>query len=127
MTPHRAWFRNGVTSTENSMSSKERAGRSGSARSTKQPLALNAAIREFSKSLGITKKLREYTVVTAWRDLVGEQIAKVTTPQRIENGTLHVSVATAPWRTELSMRKREIINKINHSLGKNVVADIRFR
>jgi predicted nucleic acid-binding Zn ribbon protein len=98
-----------------------------SAASTKQPLGLDTALRDFSKSLGITKKLREYSVVTSWEKLVGEQIAKVTTPQRIENGMLQVSVSNAPWRNELSMRKREIIEKINNSLGKKVIVDIRFR
>jgi len=85
------------------------------------------ALAQFSKSLGITKKLREYSVVTSWNSLVGEQIAKVATPQRIENGTLLVAVANAPWRSELSMRKREIIQKINQGLGQKIVVDIRFR
>jgi predicted nucleic acid-binding Zn ribbon protein len=90
-------------------------------------LALDVALAEFSKSLGITKKLREYSVVTSWKTLVGEQIAKVAAPQRIENGMLHVSVSNAPWRNELSLRKREIIEKINNGLGKKIVIDIRFR
>ncbi len=90
-------------------------------------MAFNAALNDFTSSLGITKKLREYNVVTSWEELVGEQIAKVAKPQRVENGVLFVSVASAPWRAELTMRRREIVERINAVIGKKVVQDIRFR
>lgn len=90
-------------------------------------MALNAALNDFTGSLGITKKLREYSVVTSWETLVGEQIARVAKPQRVEKGVLYVSVESAPWRAELTMRRREIIDRINASLAKKVVQDIRFR
>jgi predicted nucleic acid-binding Zn ribbon protein len=93
----------------------------------KQPLAFNAALNEFAASVGITKKLREYSVLTSWETIVGEQIARVAKPQRIDNKILLVAVTSAPWRTELSMRRREIIEKINTAVGKRVVQDIRFR
>jgi len=45
----------------------------------------------------------------------------------MENGVLFVGVATAPWRAELSMKRMEIMQKINALFGKNVVKEIRFR
>jgi len=90
-------------------------------------LAFDTALNEFAASVGITKKLREYNVLTSWETIVGEQIAKVSKPQRIENGILHVAVGSAPWRAELSMRRREMIEKINTAVGKKVVREIRFR
>ncbi len=107
------------------MSSRVRANRSGAAK--KQPLALSAAIGEFASSLGITKKLREYNVITSWEMIVGEQIAKVAIPQRVENKVLYVRVASAPWRSELTLRRLEIIEKINSMSGRQVIQDIRFR
>lgn len=91
------------------------------------PKPIATAITSFTSQLGITKKLRQYSVLTAWEEIVGEQIAKVTTAQRVENGVLYVSVATAPWRAELTMRKREIMQKIHSAVEKNVIKDIRFR
>ena len=90
-------------------------------------MAFSTALNEFASSVGITKKLREYNVLTSWETIVGEQIAKVAKPQRIDNRILLVTVASAPWRAELSMRRREIIEKINAAVGKRVVQDIRFR
>jgi predicted nucleic acid-binding Zn ribbon protein len=36
-------------------------------------------------------------------------------------------VTTAPWRAELSMKRLEILQKINRAVGADVVKDIRFR
>ena len=107
------------------MLSKGRAGRSTAAK--KQPLALDTALGELAASLGITRKLREYTVLTSWEKLVGEQIARVAKPQRVENGILIVAVESAPWRAELTLRRREILEKINASTGRKAITDIRFR
>jgi predicted nucleic acid-binding Zn ribbon protein len=91
------------------------------------PKPVGDVLAELTLNLGIDKTLDQYGVVTGWEALVGEQIARAATPQRMENGILFVGVRTAPWRAELTMRRREIIDKINHALGKRVVSDIRFR
>jgi len=79
------------------------------------------------KSLGLRKTLDDYGVLTAWASVVGERIAAVSTALRIEKGVLFVGVTTAPWRTELSLQRIEIIRKLNAAVGKNVVKEIRFR
>ena len=88
---------------------------------------MGAAIRDLAKHLGLEKNLEDYQVVTSWAEIVGEQIAKVTQAQRMENGVLFVGVSTAPWRAELSMKRMEIMQKINALFGRNVVKEIRFR
>ncbi len=92
-----------------------------------QPRPVGAAIRDLARHLGLEKNLDDFQVITSWPEIVGEQIAKVAQAQRMENGVLFVSVSTAPWRTELSMKRIEIMEKINAALGKNVVKEIRFR
>jgi predicted nucleic acid-binding Zn ribbon protein len=109
------------------MLKKGRAARSTSGAVKKQPLALNAALNDLVANLGIARKLREYNAITSWETIVGEQIARVSKAQRIDNGVLYVEVASAPWRAELSMRRREITEKINAAAGKRIVHDIRFR
>ena len=93
----------------------------------KYPKGIAQAIAEATAALGIDQTLRRYAVITGWKDVVGEQIARVTKPQRLENGILYVSVKTAPWRAELSLKRREIIEKLNTAAGSRVVNDIRFR
>ncbi len=93
----------------------------------KAPKGVAQAIAEFAAALGIDQTLRRYSVITGWEETVGEQIARVARPQRIENGVLYVSVTTAPWRAELSLKRLEIIAKLNEAAGSKVVKDIRFR
>jgi predicted nucleic acid-binding Zn ribbon protein len=45
----------------------------------------------------------------------------------MENGVLYVGVATAPWRAELSMKRLELVEKLNKRVGTRVLSDIRFR
>jgi predicted nucleic acid-binding Zn ribbon protein len=88
---------------------------------------VSAGLADLVASLGIDGTLRRYAVIAGWAEVVGDQIAKVTTPQRMENGVLFVSVKTAPWRAELSMKRLEIMRKLNAAAGAQVVRDIRFR
>jgi predicted nucleic acid-binding Zn ribbon protein len=80
-----------------------------------------------ARQLGIKKKLKQFSVITSWPQIVGEQVARATEAERIENGILFVKTATASWRTELTMRRMEILEKINAAAGSNIVKDIRFR
>ncbi len=91
------------------------------------PVPISAAITELVSSLGIDGTLRRYSVIARWAEVVGEQIARVTEPQRIEHGVLFVSVKTAPWRAELSLKRLEIMKKLNTAAGADVIRDIRFR
>jgi predicted nucleic acid-binding Zn ribbon protein len=93
----------------------------------RQPRALGGALEELVTTIGIAAPLRRFSVLTSWEEIVGEQVAKVALPERIEDGVLIVRVATAPWRAELTMRRGEILEKIVESVGAGIVRDIRFR
>ena len=88
--------------------------------------AIGKAIQELALSFGIDKKLEQYEAVTQWAAIVGPQIAKETEPQKIEKGLLLVRVRKSVWRNELTMRKAEIITKLNKAIGNNAVKEIKF-
>jgi predicted nucleic acid-binding Zn ribbon protein len=87
---------------------------------------LGETLEELVDKLGIKKKLQEYEAVERWEEIVGQQIGRVTSATGITKGVLFVRVRTGTWRNELTMRKREIIRKINLVLGEEIVTDIRF-
>ena len=101
--------------------------RKGSRRARGSPEPVGSAISSLASQLGISKTLRQYSVITSWKAVVGEQIAKVSKAEYVQNGILYVSVATAPWRAELTMRKKEILEKISVTINRGAVKDIRFR
>lgn len=88
---------------------------------------MGLVLDKFVHSLGITKKMKQFSVITSWPEIVGEQVARVTEAERIDNGILFVKTATAPWRNELTMRRMEILEKVNSAAGSKLVKEIRFR
>lgn len=90
-------------------------------------LPLGTVLNSLIKTLGIEKNIEQYKIFDLWNTIVGEQIAKVAQPERIHNGVLIVAVSNAPWRTELTFRKKEILEKIHLTLNSTSITDIRFR
>ena len=88
---------------------------------------IGSAIDELVNVLGIQKKLQEYDAVVYWESVVGERVAQMTTATRILQGVLFVHVKTSTWRNELTLRKKEIISKLNMTIGSNAVKDIKFQ
>jgi predicted nucleic acid-binding Zn ribbon protein len=65
-------------------------------------------------------------VFAAWDDVVGDA-SEHARPFRFRGSTLIVEVIAPVWLTELSMRKADIINRLERTVGKKVVEDIRFQ
>ncbi len=92
----------------------------------RSPVSLQVALEQLLDRLGVGDRVREYEAVTAWSDVVGEKIAGVTRAVGIRRGQLFIEVHSSPWRQELSLRKGEIIEKLNSHLGRAVVKEIQF-
>ena len=88
---------------------------------------ISSALDELVNGLGIQKKLQEYDAVVYWEQVVGERIAQMTTATRILQGVLYVHVKTSTWRNELTLRKKEMIDKLNMTIGIDIVKDIKFQ
>ena len=88
---------------------------------------LGEALDELVDNLGIRKKLREQDVFEFWDKAVGGRIAEVARPTRMSKGILFVSVKSGVWRNELSMRKEEILARLNESVNEEIVKDIKFQ
>jgi predicted nucleic acid-binding Zn ribbon protein len=85
---------------------------------------LGNIIQNLLNDLGIQKKVKHYRAMEVWADVVGERIAKVTEPVRVDHGKLFVRVHNAPWRNELTFLKRNILNNLNNTLDGRVIKDI---
>ena len=64
-------------------------------------------------------------VFMAWEEAVGDA-ASHTYPFRFRGSTLIVEVNEPAWINELSMRKTDILNRLERAVGKRVVEEIRF-
>jgi predicted nucleic acid-binding Zn ribbon protein len=91
------------------------------------PKKLDIAISSLVDDLGLGLKIQQSKILDDWPVIVGEQIAKVTTAERLDAGKLFVHVARSTWRNELIFLKAELIAKINAYANQEIVKDIIFR
>ena len=66
-------------------------------------------------------------VWSLWESAVGDIIAKNTKPEAFKGKLLLVHVNSPPWMHHLQFLKKDIINKVNQALGKELVQDIKFK
>jgi predicted nucleic acid-binding Zn ribbon protein len=88
--------------------------------------SLKIAIYSMLHRFGIDNAIAQNQALNIWNDIVGNTVAKNTEPDRVEHGVIIVKVSSPTWRQELYFQKKEIIHKINNTIGKNVIRDIRF-
>ncbi|CAN5680294.1 hypothetical protein BH23GEM3_BH23GEM3_06960 [soil metagenome] len=70
-------------------------------------------LSRFLNRSGLAAKVEAASVVPEWPRLVGPQIAAVTEPIRVSDGTLFVAVNTSAWIMELNLMKGELMRYLN--------------
>jgi predicted nucleic acid-binding Zn ribbon protein len=70
-------------------------------------------LSRFLNRRGLAAKVEAASVVPEWVTLVGPQIAAVTQPLRVSDGTLFVAVETSAWIMELNLMKADILRYVN--------------
>jgi len=91
------------------------------------PEPLGNVIDALLHRLGLQTKLKQYDIVGLWPSIVGEQIATMASVDKVEKNVLVVKVTAAPWRTELTFRKKEILERVHAAMNSDSIKDIRFR
>ncbi|MBU0700008.1 DUF721 domain-containing protein [bacterium] len=79
------------------------------------------------KSVPLTKKLSESSVIQKWPEIVGRIISSHTQPLRIKGRILFVGVDSSIWANELSLLKMQIISDLNKTIGQDMIGDIYFK
>jgi len=86
------------------------------------------AIGKLVSKLGLNERICESEILATWEGVVGEFLARHSTPCRLVNGVLHVQVLQPTVRYELETRWRAVVlEKLRDRFGKGVVKDIRFK
>ncbi|HSS40517.1 MAG TPA: DUF721 domain-containing protein [Polyangia bacterium] len=69
----------------------------------------------------------EFRVFEAYNGAVGEILRLRTTPERLNGTTLLVRVASSALAHELTMLKREVLDRMALAIGDDLVTDLRTR
>jgi hypothetical protein len=60
-----------------------------------------------------------------WATVVGDRLAAVSSPIRLERGTLVVAVDSGPWGAQLGFLSDEVRTRANEVLGRDVVTRVQ--
>lgn len=84
-----------------------------------RPKRVDEALEGYLNRARLKRRLKQASVVPEWAELVGEDIARVTTPHHVTpDGVLIVSVESASWMQELTLMSPEILRKLGaHGKG----------
>jgi hypothetical protein len=66
-------------------------------------------------------------VVGAWPAVVGAQLARVSTPSGLRDGTLRIRCASASWAQTINGNELQLLDRLERELGKGVVRRIHAR
>jgi len=79
-------------------------------------------------SLGLDRRRAEAEIVRVWNNLIDPNITAHARPTGLNKGTLFVTVDSSVWLGEIvRYRRKEILDRLQHSFGRDLVARISFR
>lgn len=91
-----------------------------------RPQAVGDLLARVLDRAGLAAKVEAASVVPEWEDRVGPQIAAVTEPLRVSEGTLFVAVQTSAWLMELNLMKGELMRHVNAGKSEGKIQQIVF-
>lgn len=91
-----------------------------------QPLA--ALLPDVMGGLGLDRRRGEAEIGKVWNSLMDPHVTAHAQPTGLNKGTLFVTVDSSVWLDEIvRYRRKEILDRIQHSFGKEMVKRISFR
>jgi predicted nucleic acid-binding Zn ribbon protein len=80
------------------------------------------------KDLRIDSRQAEVEIVKVWNNLIDPTIVAHAQPIGLRKGTLFVIVDSSVWLSEIvRYRRKEILDRLQHSFGRDVIAKISYR
>ena len=84
-------------------------------------------LKQVLKQNGINRGIAENSVITSWKEIVGERINKSTENIYISKKILFVKIRSAIAKNEINLIKTALVEKINQRVGFNVITKIVIR
>jgi predicted nucleic acid-binding Zn ribbon protein len=78
--------------------------------------------------LKMDSRRADIEIVKVWNELLDPNITAHAQPHNLHKGTLFVNVDNSSWLSEIvRYRRKEILDRLQHSFGKNLIQKISFR
>ncbi|MCX6903753.1 MAG: DUF721 domain-containing protein [Verrucomicrobia bacterium] len=84
--------------------------------------------RVLEGKLRLEQRRAEVEIVRVWNHLIDPNLVAHAHPVGLAKGTLFVAVDSSVWLDEIvRYRRKEILDRLQHSFGRSVIARISFR
>ena len=87
---------------------------------------LDKVLQKTLRKMDLNTRLEGYRIWLLWSDIVGQQIAKNTQPERLRNQILFIRVSSSTWMQQLQTMKPMLLERIHRIIKGAVIRDIRF-
>ena len=90
--------------------------------------ALGDVMPAVLNNLGLDRRRAEAEIVRVWNNLIDPNLTAHAQPTGLNKGTLFVTVDSSVWLSEIvRYRRKEILDRLHHSFGPDLIARISFR
>jgi predicted nucleic acid-binding Zn ribbon protein len=93
----------------------------------RRPAAVADLLSALLRGTPAEKRLKEGEIWLVWESAVGSRIASHAVPAAFRDGTLTLTVDSAPWMQQLNYLKRELVEKVNEKLGEELVKELYMK
>lgn len=87
---------------------------------------LSDLLNVFLRQNGLETPLLQKRLMDSWEKVAGKTIARYTEEKYIRNQVLFVKLSRPALRSDLSMMRTELVNRLNQEVGARLITDIRF-
>jgi len=88
------------------------------------PTQLKDVLGDVVARFGLDRALDDYRIWQAWDEVVGPTIARNAQPQKLSANRLVIAVRNAGWMQELTMLRRDLCDRLNAWMGREVIKEI---
>jgi len=95
---------------------------------TLRAMPASAVLPRVLSEMRLDRRQSDAEVIKVWNQLLDPLIVAHAQPTGLHKGTLFITVDSSVWLSELvRYRRKEILDRLQHSFGRDLVARLSFR
>jgi hypothetical protein len=88
---------------------------------------ISDVLLDYIGEMNIGRKLKEVDIIRAWEEVLGSALNRYTGKIYISGGVLYVQINSPVVKSELSMMREEIRERLNQRAGQEIIKSISFK
>lgn len=92
-----------------------------------EAVSLGDALTEWLRLSGHGARMEDARAETAWKEVMGEAVARKTRYIRVKDGVMVIELDSAPMKEEFLMARTRIREIMNEHLGKEAIREVIIR